>query len=47
MKTKTFFPVLVEIDSKAIFLGLEFTKSLIKSDERMSYEEAQFVLKKQ
>ena len=42
---KNVFSVLVEIDSKSNIISTEFTKSLIKSDERMSYEEAQFVLK--
>ena len=42
---KNVFSVLVEIDSKSNIINAEFTKSLIKSDERMSYEEAQFVLK--
>ena len=42
---KNVFSVLVEIDSKSNIINTEFTKSLIKSDERMSYEEAQFVLK--
>ena len=37
--------MLVEIDSKSNIIKTEFTKSLIKSNERMSYEEAQFVLK--
>ena len=42
---KNVFSVLVEIDSKSNIIRTEFTKSLIKSDERMSYDEAQFVLK--
>ena len=42
---KNVFSVLVEIDSKSNIIKTEFTKSLIKSNERMSYEEAQFVLK--
>ncbi len=42
---KNVFSVLVEIDSKNNIIRSEFTKSLIKSNERMSYGEAQFVLK--
>ena len=42
---KNVFSVLVKFDSNMNIVNTEFTKSLICSDERMSYEEAQFILK--
>ena len=45
-ETKNVFSVIVEFDLNNNIIRKEFTKSLIKSDERMSYEEAQYVLEK-
>jgi len=42
---KNVFSVIVEFDSKFDIVKTNFSKSLINSDERMSYEEAQFILK--
>ena len=42
---KNVFSVIVEFNSKFDIVKTSFSKSLIKSDERMSYEEAQFILK--
>jgi ribonuclease R len=41
---KNVFSVIVEFDSKFDIVKTNFSKSLINSDERMSYEEAQFIL---
>ena len=42
---KNVFSVVVEFNSKFDIVKTNFSKSLINSDERMSYEEAQFILK--
>ena len=41
---KNVFSVVVEFNSKFDIVKTNFSKSLINSDERMSYEEAQFIL---
>ena len=41
---KNVFSVLVEIDNDYNIISKEFSKCLINSNERMSYQEAQYVI---
>ena len=43
-ENKNVFSVLIEFDEKHNIVNKQFSKCLIKSDERMSYQEAQYVL---